>query len=187
MRILWWIWRRRVHLEPQTEVSFIQIPFFRFLALRSIISQAALREGWLSSAQSSLVISQQHCFWHLFQTIKEKRTSEMVCCSVLYRVGNLTRGQRRCHQNSQVRKRSEVELKHDSTEFLTVLLYRKNHSFKEKKGSWLSSEVLIFSVTYTDGNSHTCTHAFEGGSYLKAADYKLTASERSLALIPMFP
>lgn len=58
--------------------------------------------------------------------------------------------------------------------------YRKKHPFIEKKGSWLFNEVLIFSVTYTEGNSHTCMHVFEGGSYLKPADYMLTTSECSI-------
>lgn len=60
-------------------------------------------------------------------------------------------------------------------------LYRKKHPFKEKKGSWLFNEVLIFSVTFTEGNSHTCMHVFEGGSYLKPADYMLTTSECSIS------
>lgn len=56
----------------------------------------------------------------------------------------------------------------------------KNTISKKKKGSWLSNEVLIFSVTYTEGNSHTCTHVFEGGSYLQPADFMLTTSECSI-------
>lgn len=90
MRILRWKRRRWVHLELRTKVSFIQIPIFRILALPSIISQAALCKGWLNSAQSSLVISQQHCFWHLFQPSSKGRTLEMACCTVPHRVGNLT-------------------------------------------------------------------------------------------------
>ncbi len=54
-----------------------------------------------------------------------------------------------------IRKRSQVELKHDSTEFLSSPT-GKITVLKRKKGSWLSSEVLIFSVTYTDGNSYAC-------------------------------